>query len=163
MIKNATIEDVKNIEIILRDAVEWMNTRGIPNLWTLENTNWSCLNKSYKISDFYLIIVENQPAGCVAPTKIDKKFWADAGYGDAVYIHKLAVKREFSGREIGKELIEHAKMYALSQKINYVRLDCNYNCKKIRDMYEKQGFKYIGMIEEGRNYKMALYQLEILQ
>ena len=57
MIRRATNEDISAIEAVFYDAICWMEQNHVPNLWTIANTRWDILSKSYdmmwvsKVSD----------------------------------------------------------------------------------------------------------------
>lgn len=157
MIKQATIEDTSVIEEILFDAIEWMRRNKLDNLWNEQNSSWQSLSKQYKINQFYICYVDGKPAGCVAITDYDKKYWPDLKTKEALFIHKLAVKREFAGNGVSTQLIEYAKKMAENQNIKDVRLDCNRDRKKLRSLYEKQGFKYFKEVSTSAGYGLALY------
>lgn len=97
------LEDEKKQELdedILLDAVLWMRKNQLQNKWTEDNIKWNSLSKSYKISDFYIDYENGMPAGCMAITDIDSKYWPQIPQGQSLYIHKLAVKRRFAGKDI---------------------------------------------------------------
>ena len=158
MIQKAKESNITDIKDILYDAVRWMSENGIPNLWTFDNARWSELSKDYKIEDFYLYYLKDKPVGCMALTNEDKQYWPKTESGNAIFIHKLAVKREASGAGISKELINYAKKYAYINGINSIRLDCSAEREKLRMLYENEGFKYVKIITNKEKYSIALYE-----
>lgn len=93
----------------------------------------------------------------MALTDYDQKYWPEVERGQSLYLHKLAVKREFAGKGYSKELITFAKDLALSKGINSIRLDCNYHRKKLREIYENEGFVFASKKCIKVNNDMALY------
>lgn len=163
MIKQATIEDIPIIEDILLDAIKWMRHNKLENMWDEHNSKWECLSKKYKICEFYICYIDNQPAGCVAITDCDKTYWPEIIPGKSLFLHKLAVKRRFAGKGISIELIKYAKMVAINRKIYTIRLDCNKDRKKLRTFYEKQGFKYLKEVYTSNDYGLALYICSLME
>ena len=161
MIKQATIEDRTAIEAILGDAVRWMKIRGLDNLWNEQNTKWEVLSKSYQIEDFYIAFEEGQPVGCMALTDVDQTYWPEVKKGEALYLHKLAVKGEARGKGISIALMNYAKEKAITENIQTIRLDCNANREKLRKLYEAQGFKWVRNVKNSSGYELALYSLEL--
>lgn len=157
MIKVATKETIHEVEDILYDAVQWMNQSEIPNLWNEKNVQWSELSKNYKVEDFYIYYMDGKAVGCMALTQIDQTYWSEVEPGKAVYIHKLAVKREASGRGVSRKLIDYAKSYTLEKGLNTLRLDCNAERDKLRKIYEREGFQYVRNFENKKGYQLALY------
>lgn len=157
MIKQATLVDASVIEDILLDALKWMVNNNLENQWNELNIKWNYLSKSYNISDFYIYYIEDQPVGCVAITDYDETYWPDIPRGTSLFIHKLAVKRGFAGRGISAELIDYTKQVARRRHIHSIRLDCNKDRIKLRNIYEKQGFTCQKEICTGEGYGLALY------
>ena len=156
MIKQADNNDILTIEEILLDAVMWIQKNELQNQWNEENIKWESLSKDYQIKDFYIDYQNGIPAGCMAITDIDRKYWPEIPQGKAQYIHKLAVKREFSGKGISQELIHFAKELSLKKGIDSLRLDCSWERDKLRLLYEREGFIYAGKKSSGDS-DMALY------
>jgi len=77
--------------------------------------------------------------------------------GKSLYIHKLAVKRAFSGKGISKELINYAKKLSLKNGVDSLRLDCDLQRNKLTTLYESEGFMYVNTKKFGNYYDMALY------
>lgn len=157
MIKQADEKDISVIEDILLDAVIWMKENKLQNQWDEHNIKWNSLSKSYQIKDFYIKYENNIPAACMAITDFDQQYWPEIPQGKSLYIHKLAVKREFSGKGFSKELINFAKNIAIKGRIKSLRLDCNLEKNKLRTLYENEGFIYAGSKISEKNYDMALY------
>lgn len=158
MIKQADKNDIPAIDEILLDAVMWMKKNELGNLWNEDSIKWHSLSKDYQISDFYIDYQNGVPAGCIAITDYDSKYWPEIPQGKSLYIHKLAVKREYAGKGISKELIDYAKNLSFVKGINSLRLDCNAERRKLRQVYEREGFLYAGNKKLGNNYSMSLYE-----
>ncbi|RII33471.1 N-acetyltransferase [Clostridium chromiireducens] len=157
MIKQADENDILTVEGILLDAVIWMKKNKLQNQWNEDSIKWNYLSKYYQVNDFYINYQNGVPAACIAITDLDLKYWSEIPQGKSLYIHKLAVKREFAGKGISEELINFAKKLSLKNGINSLRLDCNLQRNKLRMLYENEGFIYAGMKNSENNYKMALY------
>lgn len=140
MIKQAGEDIIPIIEEILLDAVNWMSASGLQNQWNESNVKWSNLSKSYKINNFFIAYQNGLPAACMALTDYDPPYWPDIPKGESLYLHKVAVKREFAGKGFAKELIDFSKKLAIRYCINAVRLNCNQHRNKLRAVYENEGF-----------------------
>lgn len=157
MIKQAGENDILIIEEILLDSVIWMKKNKLQNQWDEESIKWNSLSKDYQINDFYINYQNRVPVACIAITDLDTKYWPEIPKGKSLYIHKLAVKREFAGKGISKELINFAKNLSIRNGINSLRLDCNLQRNKLKMLYENEDFIYAGKKNLGNNYDMALY------
>ncbi|MDO5516131.1 MAG: GNAT family N-acetyltransferase [Clostridium sp.] len=158
MIKQASENDIRVIEDILSDAVRYLDKAGIPNQWNETSIKWDKLSKDYKIGDFYIAYENDIPAGCMALTDHDEKYWPETIKGQSLYLHKLVVKREFSGKGFSKELIDFAKKLTHESGAHTLRLDCNYYRDKLRSIYEGEGFSFVRSKSIGHNIEMALYE-----
>lgn len=139
MIKQATESDIPIIEEILLDAVQWLDSIN-RSLWSESEVKWDKLSKRYDISEFRILYVGNDPAGCVVIADNDPIFWKGIPKGESLYIHKLAVKRKFAGQGYSKILINCAKNIARERGIKTVRLDCEQYQPRLRAVYEREGF-----------------------
>lgn len=161
MIKQAEEKDIIIIEMILLDAVNWMKEKGLQNQWNENSIKWDSLSKDYRITDFYIAYRNEMPVACVAITDTDTKYWPEIPQEKSLYPHKLTVMREFAGKGISKELIDYAKGLSIKRGINALRLDCNMQRDKLRQLYENEGFIYVGKMNLEFNYEMALYEWQL--
>lgn len=161
MIRRATKEDISAIEAVFYDAICWMEQNHVPNLWTVANTRWNILEKSYNITDFFVYTIGEEIAGCMALTDADVQYWPDIPEGNAIYLHKLAVLRKYAGIGVSNKLIQYAKNVAIEQCVPAVRLDCSANQEKIRNLYERQGFQLTEIIPGADHYELALYVCDV--
>ena len=157
MIKQANENDILTIEEILLDAVMWMKKNKMQNQWDENSIKWDILSIDYQLNNFYIDYENGIPAACIAITDLDQKYWPEIPQGESLYIHKLAVKRVFSGKGISKELINYVKTLLLKNAVDSLRLDCDLQRKKLRMLYESEGFMYAATKKLGSNYDMALY------
>ena len=157
MIKQADENDILTIEEILLDAVLWMKKSKMQNQWNEDSIKWNFLSSDYQINNFYIDYQNGMPAACIAITDLDQKYWSEILPGKSLYIHKLAVKRAFSGKDISKELINYVKTLLLKNAVDSLRLDCDLQRKKLRMLYESEGFMYEATKKSENNYDMALY------
>ena len=77
----------------------------------------------------------------------DPAFWPDAVPGDARYIHRLAVRRQYAGTGIAQAIIEWAKTEALRANCSYLRLDCDSQRQRLRKLYLDMGFSFVDELE----------------
>ena len=119
--------------------------------YIIQNKNWN----------FYIAYVAGQPVGCMAITDEDKKYWKEDKAGEALYLHKLAVKQNFRGMGISSELINYAKKITIISGIKSLKLDCNADRLKLRNIYQNKGFELVETIYMDNNYKMALYVMDV--
>ena len=80
---------------------------------------------------------------------------------EAVYLHKLCVRREFAGKNMTYFTIEAIKQLCKKKRIRYIRLDTALDEKIVRKIYLKLGFKIVDIIDYTNERSVALYELEV--
>ena len=161
MVKQANENDIPIIEGILLDAVNWMARSGLQNQWNDSNVKWANLSKSFQISDFYIAYHNGIPAACMALTDYDPTYWPHIPKGESLFLHKVAVKREFAGKGFSKELIDFAKTFAFRNCVNTIRLNCNQHRNKLRSVYENEGFVCVEEKTFLERHDTALYTCNV--
>lgn len=156
IIKQAQENDIPIIEEIMFDVVDFLDTIGQPQ-WERQNVSWQGLSRYFKVDDFYIASINNNPVGCFALIDYDPTFWPDVAKGTSLFIHKLAVKRCGSKQGVSKALIDFAKTQAVKLGINEVRLDTHQFRTKVRAIYEHEGFICVGEKCLYEKYHTAFY------
>ena len=134
MVRQSTKRDISLIEEILLDAAEWLDRAGL-HMWEKENVKWGKISAWYKPEDFYIVFSGDEPAACAAFVDYDPAFWPELNKGEALFIHKLAVRRRFAGQGYVRELISLAKSKACELGMGSVRLDCHQTRDRLRAFY----------------------------
>jgi len=87
---------------------------------------------------------DGEPAGTLALQTSDVPTWGSDD-GRALYVHSLAVSRQFAGQRVGEQLLRWAEAEAVSQKNrNSLRLDCWSGNHALRRYYTNVGFQWRG-------------------
>ena len=75
-------------------------------------------------------------------------------------MHRLAVRRQFAGKEVSFDLFHWALWKTSELGRPYLRLDCEASRPKLRAIYERFGFKHHSDRQVGP-YFVARYELEL--
>jgi ribosomal protein S18 acetylase RimI-like enzyme len=153
MVCTARPQDAPEVAAILSEAAAWLIERGInqwPNPYPLEE-----VAQSIDRGEVYLAI-ESGPAATFTLQSEDLLFWGEQER-DALYLHRLAVRRAFAGRGLGKTLVEWAAARARSSGRDFLRLDCLATEPRIRAYYESLGFTYV-RDRDMSDWTAALYE-----
>jgi ribosomal protein S18 acetylase RimI-like enzyme len=153
-VRLATQDDVPAVAEMLDDATAYAGTKGYDQ-WPVPFPQDE-LRDRVERSELYVVEVGRDPAATFTLLQDDPFFWGTKP-PDAVYLHKLAVRRAFAGRALGQRIVEWVVGEAAARGRAFVRLDCRREIAEIRRYYERLGFELRGEKENGR-FAWALYE-----
>lgn len=139
---------------VMRSAAKWMNESGKnpSKWWLLKNLNRTFLLKHAKVDEFYVGLVDDDPAvAAVLQFFKNNQNWKSIDHDDpqkVLYVHWLCVDRQFAGRNLPKAMIDFAARLAKKNGAVLLRLDANADKKKLQDIYEGLGFRLVGTKQE---------------
>jgi RimJ/RimL family protein N-acetyltransferase len=91
----------------------------------------------------FKIIAGDTIAGVFSVTYNDVEIWGEQDADGAIYLHRIVTGPDFRGHNLVNHIVEWAKQYALSNNINYIRLDCFADNENLVAYYKKQGFTFL--------------------
>ncbi len=164
-----TVENnqIKAIEVI-KHAGECLKQSGkdVSYWWDPKNLSASFFNDFSKPEEFYVMVKDGKTAGAVIlQTEQTLQDWSSVdGVGlvnrsRAVYVHYLAVEREFAGKGISQMLLDFAKKLTREKNRYLIRLDTNADEPKLKELYEGYGFKAVGELDEEDGHRTVLYEM----
>ena len=157
-VRQADPSELHVVAALLDEASAWLAARG--QLGWPRPFPVATLEATLTLGPTYLAWDAPTAAGTFALHRTDLRFWGErpsepAGY--ARYLHKLAVRRGFTG--LGRELVALAEQLAREGGSARLRLDCRADSAGIRSYYEAAGFEYRGVIGgPGFDTVYALYE-----
>jgi len=147
-ITRAELSDASAIETVLDAAAEWQRSRGIQQ-WTPGWFRDEVLERT-ESGDFYVARREGRVVGCFlldpsGPSWL-RPWLVERGREptQAVYLRRLAVGREATGRGYGVEMVDEACRLAAVRGAAFVRLEFPSENDRLRRYYVDAGFAYIG-------------------
>jgi predicted N-acetyltransferase YhbS len=156
-VRLATAGDISVIASMLDEATAFVKTKG-RDQWRVPFPRRE-LREAVGRGELYVVHLDREPAATFTLLLDDPFFWG-ARPPDAVYLHKLAVRRVFAGRRLGEQIVEWVLRDALGRGRDFVRLDCQRDLPGIRDYYERLGFRLAGEKEKGQR-AWALYERRV--
>ena len=158
-IRQATARDLDEVAVILREAADWLEERGMA-MWREDELLPIHIAEDVRSGLFFLAECEGETAGTICFQFEDKLFWPDVRQDDSAFIHRLAVKRRFAGGEISSALIlwAIARTHTLGRR--YLRLDCEALRARLRAIYERVGFRFHSNKQVGP-YFVARYEYDM--
>jgi ribosomal protein S18 acetylase RimI-like enzyme len=106
-VREARTEDLDAVLSILEDAARWMVRRGIEG-WTPGSFSRRLIADLVARGEMHLALFAGQPVGIFALQWSDEETWGRLP-DDAGYVHGLAVRRDFAGMGVGRELLRRAE------------------------------------------------------
>ncbi len=83
--------------------------------------------------------------------------------GAAIYIHRVAVNRAYTGRQLGRAIIAWAEREAHHKGIPLLRLECDLRNEILQDYYKSLGFQDKGTVHHaGYNMDFARFEKRIV-
>ena len=147
------------VSAVLSEAASWLIARG-EGLWRMEDVTPDAVNRDVAAGAYYAAWVGDEAAGVLRFQLEDPQFWPDATTGEAVYLHRFAVRRRHAGGIVSKALLSWTVQQAKELGRSAVRLDCALERPKLRGVYEKFGFRFHSERDMGR-FRVARYQFDI--
>jgi GNAT superfamily N-acetyltransferase len=154
-VRLAAKEDVPVIAEMLDEATAYVRTKG-SDQWRVPFPQDDLRGRVAR-GELYVVDVDGEPAATFTLLLDDPFFWGGRP-PDAVYLHKLAVRRAFAGRKLGEQIVDWIVAEAAARGREYVRLDCQRDLRGIRAYYERLGFELCGEKTKGPNRAWALYE-----
>lgn len=131
-VRTADPEDLEEVLDILREAAEWLLSRGIEQ-WP-QRFQEAFILEPIARGDTHIAFVDGRAAGTITLHRRDPTFWPTSSE-DALYVHRVAVRRSHAG--LGRFLVTWAERWALGQGRRYLRLDCWHENAELRGYYEE--------------------------
>ncbi len=166
------IEDLDELEILYDDLNDYLGSNVNYPSWIKgvypirETAKEGIMEKS-----LFVLKIDNKIAGSIILNHKEEevynqvKWGIDAEHNDIIVIHTLAVHPNFMHQGVAIKLLNFAKEYAIEQSAKAIRLDTSIHNKAAIALYEKLGYKYVGVVDLGLGYKhlkwFKLYELII--
>jgi len=145
---------------ILHENATWLLSKDIlqwPLDW-LESIRLE-IRASIEAELFHAVELDNTLAAVLEIRSAPEVLWGN-NQDEALYIHKLAIQRQYSGSSLGRNILALLKSEARQKNISFLRLDCVAHNNKLRAYYESCGFNLKGIVDAGE-VNLALYEHQI--
>jgi ribosomal protein S18 acetylase RimI-like enzyme len=157
-VREADPADLDTVVSMLEEAARWMVSRSIEG-WTPDGFSRERIAVLIEGGEMYLAVLDGRPAGTFALQWSDRETWGDVP-DDAGYVHGLAIRREFAGMGLGREMLGRAEqMVSLAQR-ECLRLDCVADNEALNEYYRRAGFAARGSTVV-RGLAVTLYEKRV--
>jgi GNAT superfamily N-acetyltransferase len=158
-ITQATASEVALVAGVLGEAARFLEARGEP-MWRLDELSEARLREPVTSGEFFVARVAGEAAGVVRVQADDALIWPDARATEALYVHRLAVRRAFADAGVSQALLSFAAERARTLGRAWLRLDCEAQRPKLRAVYERFGFAHHSDFRVGPRW-VARYELRV--
>jgi hypothetical protein len=159
----ATAEEADDIMNLLLDTALWLQSKG--------STQWQQLLEGHDSHDTKNAIRRGEvlafkSKGRLAaiiilmqtPSPWDLELWGDqdSQLNDAVYLHRLAINREFANKGLGLAILEFVHQSMNFSNKTLLRLDCVANNEKLDKLYLSAGYTFKGRTGNYHKYEKPI-------
>lgn len=153
-ISPATNDDIPAIRELQDEAVQWLADIG-ESQWqsthaSTDTTSDRSLNAAIKRGEVFLL---REDTGAIAATitiddYADPEFWTPEDHPEqALYIHRMIVKRDRAGSDLGAQLVDFAAQRAAALGKKCLRLDAWKTNSRLHDYYINRGFRHVRTVD----------------
>lgn len=168
-IVHATVEDLPLIYQLFEQAILYQKSN--------EYIGWNSYDKDFikaDVNDNLLYkIVDGKNVLCIfSVCYTDKLIWREYEKGDAIYLHRIVLNREFQGTKIFRTVLKWAIEQVRLRKMKFVRMDTWAGNTKLINYYKSYGFRFVenyttqntpNLPIQHRNLNVALLELEVAE
>ncbi|QJW91027.1 GNAT family N-acetyltransferase [Spirosoma taeanense] len=146
---------------ILREVGQWLvdNDR---TMWELDTLTADNLVDEYTRDNCYVLYANGEPAATFILQWADPLYYPDVPANTAGLIHKVAIRRRFSGQNLFQPMLDFCQQRCLERGIHEIQLETDATRPALLRFYERYGFQptYQKSIEEfGTTYDCQFYVL----
>jgi len=161
VIRQATVDDTTALVATLTEAAEWVHRLDGSIMWVEGELDEHRVRGEAEAGMFVVAEADGAVVGAIRFQLEDKLFWPDVDGSDSAFVHRLAVRRSHAGRGISVALLQWAADRARVLGKQYLRLDCDAHRTRLRELYERFGFRLHSYRQVGAYY-VSRYELQIL-
>lgn len=123
---------------ILLEAASWAIGRGF-EVWKPLELRAQDFVAAAKADQLVMGYSADRPAAAMLLQTLDPVYWPEVAPDTSLFLHKIAVRREFAGQGWLRRLIDFAVADAGNRGIEWLRLDTLYR-SRLQALYAAQGF-----------------------
>ena len=146
---------------IMRETARWGRERGL-RLWPEEAlTREALVTEEAGPACFSVGSFGGRPACAFILQWQDREWWPHAAPGEAAYLHKLCVRREFAGKGVPAKVLDYIRRVCRERGASAIRLDAGWEEEKVKNIYLQLGFEIVEKRELPNGRAMALYEMKV--
>jgi GNAT superfamily N-acetyltransferase len=136
----ATVTDLSLIYDLFEQAIQYQKSNGY--------IGWNSYDKDFIKADInenlLYKIVDGKNVLCIfSVCYTDKLIWREREKGDAIYLHRIVLNREFQGTKIFRGVLIWAIEQVRVKNLKFVRIDTWAGNSKLINYYKTYGFTFV--------------------
>jgi GNAT superfamily N-acetyltransferase len=139
----AAPDEAQAVAEVIQEAARWIITWRA-QLWDPDLVGLAFVTPIIARGEMLTARTGGEIAGVMILLPEDPNFWPDRPMGEAVYLHKLTVRRAHAGTGIPAALMDHAARLAQDDGRRFLRLDCD---PPLAGFYQRLGFAAVDEID----------------
>ena len=150
MIELATLEDLDQVEIIMRSIKEEMRQEGNPQ-WGSTDDDYPSIHKL--LDDIHKqkmvkYVEDNTIKGIVSLARDTAREYdglLENSLEDSFIIHRLAIPKEYRKQQIATKLIKYAEVHAKNNQVRVLKSSTEISNVKMNKFLQREGFTHKGI------------------
>ncbi len=122
----------------MRSATQWLIEIG-EQLWSIDEFKPEKLIPWVQNRELFLAYLNGSIIGTMLLLWEDPTIWPDKPPNEALYVHKLCVRRDHAGQGVSDAMLQFAMEAVVKSDRQYLRIDCDER-PKLCALYERLGF-----------------------
>lgn len=146
---------------ILHEAGQWM-VDNQQEMWQLNTLTADNLIDAYTRDNCYVMYIDQQPAATFILQWKDPLYYPDVPDNTAGFIHKVAIRRSFSGQSLFAPILDFCRNQCLARNIHEIQLETDATRPSLLRFYERHGFEPTyqkTILEFGQTFTCQYYVL----
>jgi GNAT superfamily N-acetyltransferase len=161
------IDDMSMILNLFNQAIEYQKVNNYIG-WKIIDTKF--IEADIQRGLLYKVLSEDKILGIFCVCFTDQLIWREREKGDAIYLHRIVLNREYQGLKIFRAVLHWAIDKARRGNSKYVRMDTWAANSKLIDYYKGYGFRLVenyttenttDLPVQHRNLNVALLEFEV--
>ena len=146
---------------LMGEVARWGCERGL-RLWPEEAlTREALLTEEVGPESFRVGYAGGRPACAFLLQWQDREWWPNAAPGEAAYLHKHRVRREFAGKGVPAKVLDYVRRECAKRGASAIRLDTGWEEETVKEIYLGLGFEIVEKRELPNGRAMALYEMKV--
>lgn len=124
---------------VLREVGQWLVDHQL-TLWQMDTLTVYHLVDAYTQDNCYVMYADGEPAAAFILQWADPLYYADVPPDTAGFIHKVAIRRQFSGQNLFEPMLAFCQQRCLARNIHEIQLETDATRPPLMRFYERYGF-----------------------